>query len=92
MDLHQFVMTYDKDNGYSSGTLTLSLHQTIAEEEGSTERIGNAMDYKAFNISSILSEVSGTVTKVKVVIMENQKDDKMSDAKEKTYEYTYNFK
>lgn len=92
-NLHSFVVTYDEETGFENGTLTLRLHHQIANNL-EVEREANALDYKAFNLSPILERLSGTVTKVNVIIKENPKDDSFAeaDAKDKTYTIEYNFK
>ena len=91
--LHSFTMTYDEETGYNNGVLTLTLHHQIANNL--TEKRGdNALDYKAFNISAIKNKLSGNLTKVTVVIKENQKDDSFAetDVKDVSYSFEYNFK
>ena len=58
------------------------------------KRSDNALDYKAFNISAIKNQLSGNLTKVTVVIKENQKDDSFAetDVKDVSYSFEYNFK
>ena len=96
--LHSFFMTFDSETGFKDGVLTLKLYHNIqgledvAEGETPIKRTDNTMDYKAYSISNILSSISGTVTQVKVVIEENQNDDKLSNASDRTYSYQYNFK
>lgn len=92
-NLHSFVMTYDEETGFENGTLTLRLHHQIANNLD-VKREANALDYKAFNLQSILEGLSGTVTRVNVIIKENQVNDSFAeaDAKDRTYIIEYNFK
>ncbi|ERI84174.1 hypothetical protein HMPREF1981_02483 [Bacteroides pyogenes F0041] len=88
---HTFAMMYDNEKGFKDGILTLHLHHTITSHLDE-QRITDGFDYKAYDLSSVLSVVgSDKVTKVEVVIKENQYNNKYSEAQEKTYSYEYPF-
>lgn len=88
---HTFAMTYDHETGFKDGVLTLHLHHSITPEDD-VQRDTDGFDFKAYDLSSVLSGIeSDEVTKVEVLIKENQFNDKYSEAQEKTYSYEYPF-
>ncbi|WP_294554461.1 hypothetical protein [uncultured Bacteroides sp.] len=91
MNAHSFNMYCDVATDFKDGILTLTLVHNVSGGEEGVKRTDKAMDYKAFDISSVLSRISGTVNGVKVKVMENQSSESYKDASEKLYSIEYKF-
>lgn len=91
MKAHSFNMYCDVATDFENGVLTLTLVHNVNGGEGDVKRTDKNMDYKAFDISSVLHSIDGTVSSVKVKVMENQSTNSYTDASEKTYNIEYKF-
>ncbi|WP_336594475.1 hypothetical protein, partial [Bacteroides acidifaciens] len=92
MKAHSFKMYCDVATDFKDGVLTLTLVHDVNGGEEDVKRTDRIMDYKAFDISSVLSGIDGkTVNSVKVKVMENQSSDSYTDASEKLYNIEYKF-
>ncbi len=100
LNKHSFELVYDPQTGFKDGILTLRLRhhaQAIESESGegqTVERTDNNYDYRAFNLSGILSSLSSAPTKINVVIDQNENNDKFDEGsiKDATFLYNYLFK
>lgn len=92
MNAHSFKMYCDVATDFKDGVLTLTLVHDVNGGEENVKREDRIMDYKAFDISSVLSGIGEkTVNSVKVKVMENQSSDSYKDASEKLYNIEYKF-
>lgn len=91
MNAHSFKMYCDDATDFKDGVLTLTLVHNLNGGEENVKRTDRIMDYKAFDISSVLHSINGTVNSVKVKVMENQSSDSYTDASEKSYNFEYKF-
>lgn len=95
---HSFGLAYDSEEGFKNGVLTLHLcHHAdeIPDENGDgkpVERTNNTFDYKAFDLSVVLSTLSSTPSKIDIVIDQNETNDKFKEKKETTFSFEYSFK
>lgn len=89
MNAHSFEMYCDVATDFKDGVLTLTLVHNVSGGEEDVKRTDKVIDYKAFDISSVLNSISGTVNSVKVKVMENQSSDSYTDASEKLYNIEY---
>lgn len=93
---HRFDLVYDAENSFANGILTLRLchiAEPIMDGENKVERKDNVYEYRAFNLSNVLSGLASKPTSIKVVIDQNEKDDKFTDnIKDASFSYEYNFK
>lgn len=89
MNAHSFKMYCDVATDFKDGVLTLTLVHNVNGGEEDVKRTDKIMDYKAFDVSSVLRDIKGTVSSVKVKVMENQSSDSYKDATEKLYNIEY---
>lgn len=92
---HRFDLVYDAENSFANGILTLRLchvAEPIMDGVNIVERKDNVYEYKAFNLSNVLT-LNTKPTSIKIVIDQNEKDDKFTDnIKDASFSYEYNFK
>lgn len=97
LNRHSFELVYNAETGFSNGALTLRLHhnaQAIEGDDGKTlERKDSYYEYKAFNLSTVLRNLSSTPTKINVVVDQNESTDEFDKEKIKdaTFPYDYQF-
>lgn len=98
---HSFYLVYDAENveNFKNGILTLRLrHVATPIESGEdgkvVERKDNVYEYKAFDLSRVLPGLASKPTSIKVVIDQNEKDDKFTntDIKDVSFPFDYLFK
>lgn len=98
---HSFYLVYEEnEESFKNGILTLRLRHIatpIESESGDgtvVERKDNVYEYRAFNLSNILPGLASKPTSIKVVIDQNEKDDKFADTdiKDVTFPFDYLFK
>lgn len=91
--LHSFTLVYDKINGFENGVATMRLHHTIKPSDPEVKREDDMIEFRAFDFTKVLSslEENQKITKVKIIIKENQSTDEYSNAHEQAYFYEYPF-
>lgn len=91
--LHTFSLICNPETDFDGTTLTLHLQHYLATNGEEVDRTDNYIEFKAYDLSSILNQISGTPTKIRVLTNEymDSNNSGSTTTKENTYEYDYNF-
>lgn len=89
---HTYKLMFDRGAGFDDGVLTLRFCHSVSDAQGEeVARLFPGRVNHAFDLSNVFSTLPTGVKTIKLVVEENDRSDKKSEAQVKTYEFKYPF-